>query len=373
MTTTTPSAGELRRLMTERLVSTGALHSEEWEEAFLAVPRHTFVPRFAVRSQGTKIEYSEGDPSWLTAAYSDVSLLTQSDAAGTTTSSSTEPSLMARMLEALDVEDGDDVLEIGSGTGYNAGLLAYRLGDEHVVSMDVDPDLVNVARGRLQEAGFAPTLVTGNGMKICPERAQYDRLLATCGVGRIPTAWPAQVRPGGIIVANIASGIARLTVDAEHAASGHFLPHLATFMLARATATDVSRTAGHFTRDLLSWTGATREIVLPASLDAEVPQLLSSLIAPDVLDVGLSTGAGQIHCLFEPSTSSWARITLLDPRTAQLDHGGPRDLWAERAPLHSHWANHGRPSPDRYGLTISSDGAHTLWLDSPSGTSWRLP
>jgi SAM-dependent methyltransferase len=55
------------------------------------------------------------------------------------------PGLMTRMLESLDVRDGHRVLEIGTGTGYNVGLLAHRLGDTNVFSVDIEPDLVDVA------------------------------------------------------------------------------------------------------------------------------------------------------------------------------------------------------------------------------------
>ena len=51
------------------------------------------------------------------------------------------PGLMPRMLETLDVRDGHDVLEVGTGTGYNAALLSHRIGDQHVFSVDIEPDL----------------------------------------------------------------------------------------------------------------------------------------------------------------------------------------------------------------------------------------
>ncbi|MFH8552054.1 methyltransferase domain-containing protein [Streptomyces celluloflavus] len=373
MTITAPSADELRRMMTNQLTAAGALRSEPWIDAFSSIPRHVFVPKFTVRTQGALHTYDQADPMWLTAAYRDTSLLTQFDASGTATSSSTRPSLMATMLGALDVEDGHRVMEIGVGTGYNAALLSHRLGDGQVVSIDVDPELVSVARQRLQEAGYAPTLVAGDGMAGYPAGAPYDRLLATCGVGRVPDAWRMQTRPGGVIVANIGNGVARLAVDGDHGAEGRFLPELAAFMVARSTPDTVSTTAQQLAGPLLARTGLKREITLPTSLSNEVPQFLSSLAGPTVIDFALTDESGrQVHCLFEPHTASWARIVLTDARTAQLNHGGPRDLWAEREPLHRHWASSGQPGPERYGLTIDTEGTHTLWFDSPTGTSWPL-
>ena len=73
------------------------------------------------------------------------------------------PSLMARMLEALDVRDGHRVLEIGTGTGYNAALLCHRLGACNVVSIDIDPTLIVATRKRLAGLGHHPTLVVGDG------------------------------------------------------------------------------------------------------------------------------------------------------------------------------------------------------------------
>ncbi|WP_086705577.1 methyltransferase domain-containing protein [Streptomyces antimycoticus] len=371
--TDAPSADELRQHMADRLVREGCIRSEPWRAAFLAVPRELFVPDFTVRAQGTLHRYSQGDPAWLAAAYQDVSLLTQFDQDGTATSSSTQPSLMAQMLEALDVHDGDTVLEIGAGTGYNAALLSHRLGPDHVVTVDVDPELVAAAKARLRLAGYEPTLIAGDGMAGHPERAPYDRLLATCGVPRIPKPWLEQLRPGGVIVANIGCAIAHLDVAADHSAAGRFLPGLATFMNARPTPDAVGTTAGSLVQPLLTWSGQTREITIPA-LDTPGPQFLASMLHPGISDFALADDEGrQIRCLFDPVTSSWARITTTGVTSARLDHGGPRDLWAEREPLLTQWRDAGRPGHERYGLTVFPDGAHLLWLDEPDGMSWRLP
>ncbi|GAA2334617.1 methyltransferase domain-containing protein [Streptomyces cuspidosporus] len=371
--TDAPSADELRHHMADHLVRNGSIRSEPWRAAFLSVPRHEFVPDFTVRSQGSLHRYSQGDPAWLAAAYQDISLLTQFDQDGTATSSSTQPSLMAQMLEALDVHDGDTVLEVGAGTGYNAALLSHRLGADRVVTVDVDPDLVATAQTRLREAGYEPTLIAGDGMAGHPERAPYDRLLATCGVPRIPTPWLEQLRPGGVIVANIGCAIVRLEVAADHSAAGRFLPGLATFMTARPTPDTVGATAQRLVQPLLTWTGQTRGITVPA-LGTPGPQFLASMLHPGVSDFALADDDGrQIRCLFDPVTESWARITMTGVTSARLDHGGPRDLWAEREPLLRHWRDAGRPGHERYGLTVTPDGGHSLWLDEPDGVSWQLP
>ncbi|MFJ4919841.1 methyltransferase domain-containing protein [Streptomyces sp. NPDC088725] len=373
MTTSAVFPDELRRMMTEQLIATGALRSQRWIDAFSCVPRHMFVPKFTVRAKGGLHDYGQPDPMWLTAAYWDVSLLTQFDASGVATSSSTRPSLMATMLESLDVADGDQVLEIGVGTGYNAALLAHRLGDENVVSVDIDPDLVNAARDRLELAGCTPELLAGDGMAGCAHRAPYDRLLATCGVGRIPNSWREQVRSGGIIVANLGFGVMRLVVDRDHRAEGRFLPELAAFMVARPDTHSTNATSQEHTNAVLTSTGDTREISLPTGLGGDMAQFLPSLIHPTVKTIVLKNDKGQeMRCLWEPDTSSWARITLLDVRTARLEHGGPRDLWAEREPLLNDWVSAGRPNVARYGLTVEADGAHTLWLDTPGNRSWPL-
>ncbi|MGO4749666.1 methyltransferase domain-containing protein [Streptomyces sp. 2MCAF27] len=331
--------------MADHLVTAGCIRSKPWRRAFLSVPRHEFVPAFAIRAQGRLHEYSQGDAAWLVAAYSDASLLIQFDQDGTATSSSTLPSLMALMLEALDVRDGDSVLEIGAGTGYNAALLSHRLGPDRVVTVDVDPELVAAAAVSLRQAGYEPTLVAGDGMAGHPERAPYDRLLATCGVGRIPNAWREQVRPGGVIVANIGCGITRLSVAADGSATGRFLPELASFMTARPSPDATGTTAGQLVQPLLTWSGHTREC---------------------------DDDGRQIRCLYDPETSSWARMTVTGITAARLDHGGPRDLWAEREPLLTHWRDAGRPGHERYSLTVSPAGVHTLWLDKPDVASWRL-
>lgn len=137
---------------------------------------------------------------WLAAVYSDDTLITQLDGedqawktalakgnvTGIPTSSSSQPALMATMLEALDVEDGQRVLEIGTGTGHNAALMCEALGSGHVASIDIDAALVESARERLASCGYTPALAVADGADRFADGAPYDRIMATCSLPAVP-------------------------------------------------------------------------------------------------------------------------------------------------------------------------------------------
>lgn len=143
---------------------------------------------------------------------------------------------MAMMLAELRVRDGDRVLEIGAGTGYNAALLAHRLGDDRVTTVDLEPEITEAARRHLAAAGYHPVVVTGDGARGVPERAPFDRIIATCTLASVPTAWLAQCRPGARILSPLATGLIVLTVrDAGHA-EGRFLHTPAYFVRCAAPA-----------------------------------------------------------------------------------------------------------------------------------------
>ena len=173
-------------------------------EAFLAVPRHVFLPReLAAR------------------AYEDTALVTKWDAGGLPVSSSTQPAMMAIMLEQLGLAAGHRVLEIGTGTGYNAALIAQITGDPgSVVTIDAEPDLAEAARASLAAAGFAGvTVVCGDGAGGVPGRAPYDRVIVTAGVWDLPPQWLAQLGAGGRVVAPVSVRGIQLSVAFERAAA----------------------------------------------------------------------------------------------------------------------------------------------------------
>jgi protein-L-isoaspartate O-methyltransferase len=120
---------------------------------------------------------------------------------------------------AARVADGMRVLEIGTGTGWNAALLAHRLGHAAVTSVEIDPDITRQAAQALTAIGHTPKVVCADGSLGYPMDAPYDRVIATCAVSTVPYAWVAQTRPGGMILAPWAppasrnDPLARLTVN----------------------------------------------------------------------------------------------------------------------------------------------------------------
>ncbi|MEU0002796.1 methyltransferase domain-containing protein [Streptomyces sp. NPDC006314] len=314
-------AAAARAALVREIDADGAWAGEPvWREAFATVPRHLFVPYYYVAGRGGyerrwgESPEREARERWARGAYADVPLATRLRD-GELLSSSSQPSLMARMLVALRVEEGDRVLEVGAGTGYNAALLAHRLGDDDLVTtIDLEPEITESARQHLAAAGYHPVVVTGDGARGVPERAPFDRIIATCALPTVPRAWLAQCRPGARVLTPLATGLLALTVrDAEHA-EGRFLPSAAYFVPLRGE-------------------GRTE---------------------PEEVSLAGLPGRAREQDLFR-FLCALARGTL-EPQGA-----------------YALWEREGEPDRGRYGVTVA--GEHVwAWLDDPEGPYlWPLP
>jgi protein-L-isoaspartate O-methyltransferase len=297
--------------LARRLEANGSVRSSTWRHAFATVPRHLFVPAFHVRTPDGTVSYTDRTPGWLEAVYSDETLITRFAPEGLAVSSSTEPSLMALMLESLKVEDGMRVLEVGTGTGYNAALLSERLGSALVTSVDRDEALVEQARAALSAAGYGPTVAVADGARGYAPGAPYDRVLATCGLGRVPVAWLEQLEHDGVILANVGLGLARLRKGGDGSASGRFLPDAAGFMRLRSPSVPGQPTV---TRVLSATAGDPDRVYrvdrIPGLEDHAMAEFLLSLLLPSGLRVVQHRDGSEVHCVLDGASGAWARAEV---------------------------------------------------------------
>ncbi|MFF7588371.1 methyltransferase domain-containing protein [Kitasatospora purpeofusca] len=358
------AAAGLRRKLADHLRSTGAIKSDQWYEAFAAVPREAFVRAFAVGTQHGPVHLTPEDPQWLSTVYTDDSLLTQFDAAGVPTSSSTLPTLMALMLGALDVADGHKVLEVATGTGYNAALLSHRAGDENVTTIEVDPDLAHSAEQRLDRAGYRPTVLVGDGRAGHPAGGPYDRLIATCGFTGIPPAWLQQMTPGGVIVCPIGGGVVRLVVQENGTAAGAFLPDAAFFMPVRGIGDNGTVPVPPPLPENYS---SRPCFVEPADLLDDGIHFLLTLAVPRAMSRFTYDGAGDIAAvhLWQPD-GAWAELRYGIARQA----GPRRILDAVETAIIAHKAA-GRPPRERYRLRVEA-GRQWVSVADTDGPVWEL-
>lgn len=182
ITIPTSDTERLRNALVDQLRADGNACTPAVENALRAVPRHVFVP-----------DASPED------AYANAPVHIKYDTDGGSISCASQPGVVALMLDQLDAQPGERILELGAGTGYNAGLLARLVGESgHITTLDIDDDLVEGARAHLSSAGITNVeAVTRDGALGYAEGAPYDRIIATVGAHGVPHAWLQQLTPGG--------------------------------------------------------------------------------------------------------------------------------------------------------------------------------
>ncbi|AYN40839.1 methyltransferase, FxLD system [Streptomyces dangxiongensis] len=273
-TTTTPTADaeRLRNALVDQLRTDGHARTPAVETALRTVPRHVFVPDASLED-----------------AYANAPVHIKYDTDGTSISCASQPGVVALMLDQLEAQPGERILELGAGTGYNAGLLAHLVGESgHVTTLDVDDDLVEGARVHLAAAGITNVeAVTRDGALGYAEAAPYDRIIATVGAHGVAHAWLQQLAPGGRLLVpqrlkgTVSRSIAYEQRDGRWVSLGS---EMNTFMpLRRGIADDDRR-------------------VIPLSTDGAV-----RLQAPAGLNIDADALAGVLD---QPHTEEWTGMTV---------------------------------------------------------------
>lgn len=391
-------ARSLRAALADRLRDEGTVTDPEWYRIFTAVPRHPFVPRVFLPFPANDGRYRPLDgtrpgnrTAWLRHVYQDDICITQLDGddqawetatregevkAAEMTCTSSQPTLMATMLEELALGEGDRVLEVGTGTGYNAALICERVGADSVTSIDIDPVLVERARAALGELGYAPTLAAVDGALGLAGTAPYTRVMATASFPTIPRAWIEQTSNGGLILANLTRPLgggvlARLTVR-DSTAEGRFSARTAGFMPTRGKHTP---TAQHLYRQI---TEEQENAATPEAVDVDLNTVLDTpdlrfflALRSDVEELGVRYSDYPAERWLLASDGSWAFATSEGGRLT-VRQGGDRRLFDEVLSLYREWVELGEPSRDSFGLTAGPNG-DVVWHGSPTdGRRWSL-
>lgn len=290
----------------------------------------------------------------MAAAYSDQTLVTQlgplhadhgapdDHPAGLPTSSATLPSLLVRMYRHAHLFDGADVLDVGTGSGYGCALLAFRFGDEHITSVDVDPYLTKAAGERLDGIGLHPRVEILDATGPLP--GTYDRIVATVSVRPIPGSWVTALRPGGRLVTVIAgtTAIVTATKQPDGWVEGRIEWDRAGFM--------ATRSGPDYPPDLDEMFTAIEHADGEEVSTGRYP-VIQVAEAWELASVLAVTAPGIEHYYQEDDDTrtawmvhddgSWARATGRAGEPPTVHQSGPRRLWDILDQVRYYWLSHG--------------------------------
>jgi len=223
--------------MVQSLILWGAIAVPEVAQAFLHTPRHHFIEEVycfdAKAKEWRKLALDQPGERELQTVYSDRALVVRVQAPtpgamAQAVSSSSQPSLMAEMIQDALVQPGHNVLEIGTGTGYNAALLGWLVrpgGSVH--TLDIEAQVVGRAHEHLSRYADRPVhIYHRDGRFGLPEHAPYDRIVVTASAADLEPAWLEQLAPGGLLQAPVhfAPGLCFVVRGTVH--DGVFTGHL---------------------------------------------------------------------------------------------------------------------------------------------------
>jgi protein-L-isoaspartate(D-aspartate) O-methyltransferase len=296
---------QLREQLAAQVIAANGIGDERIAAALRDVPRHLFLP--------------ELPPEW---AYADDAIVTKRDESGRPVSSSSQPAMMAIMLDQLGLAPGQRVLEIGAGTGYNAALIRHIVGGSgQVTSLDIDEDLVEKARAHLASAGYPDvTVLCADGAEGCPAYAPYDRIIATVGVSDLAPAWLDQAAPAARIVVPLDVRGTQVCVAFARAGDGRWVSRSLApcgFMRMRGSLAGPERVV---TLAPGLYVTLPDGVTQPGGQEADGDALAAVMAGPSVRHpTGVSAGPAEVFW----ELGLW--LATREPRACRVDEEGPAD------------------------------------------------
>jgi len=171
---------EKRKYLVEKLYNQGYIKTEKVKEAMLKVPREEFMPLENSSYAYLDRPFPIGNGQTISA-----------------------PHMVAIIAEKLELTDGMNILEIGTGFGYNAAVVAEIVGKEgHIYTIERIPALVEKSKENLNKTGYFDrvTVIEGDGTVGYPDKAPYDRVYGTASAPKIPEPLKEQLKIGGKLI-----------------------------------------------------------------------------------------------------------------------------------------------------------------------------
>ncbi|MGO4747571.1 protein-L-isoaspartate(D-aspartate) O-methyltransferase [Streptomyces sp. 2MCAF27] len=362
------------------LQESGDLTAQRLIEAVSSTPRHLFVPRYFQNAGGTPTLWRErtetdGD-DWLRPIYSNLTLVTALDQAeqvtggwhGTPTSSSTQPSLTCRMIEALDIQSDDHVLDGGLGTGYQAALIATQLcHGNQMIACDLSG--TSEAADRLRQLGLNIGVVPADATSHNFNRT-FDKAIFSFGLPRVTDTIRSAMAPGGHLIANVfgplSAALVLLEADDDGNLSGPFLEDGGAFMPARHE----GEVAVPSAEPVPTSQGDTD---IPASVfdDYHFKFWLAAHLPGADLQYGMEENQSMRRLVMPDGR--WCEVVYSDdkPEEPRFHGQGEPEVWETLRWAWQWWTQHDMPRWEHCGLTVTDTG-HRLWYQNPGGESWAL-
>jgi len=175
-------------VLIDTMKNTGFLTSDKVENAIRKTPRHVFVP------EPLKNRAYENAP---------LPIMRKQTIS--------QPSVVARMTEWLDLREGHKVLEIGSGSGWQSAILANLVGRGEIFTVERHAKLANFAKKNLEHLGIKNVkTILGDGRLGLPEQSPFDRIIITAACKEIPDALLHQLALGGLLIAPVGESVQSL-------------------------------------------------------------------------------------------------------------------------------------------------------------------